>query len=114
MQKHGASPTWMELSLDRSANELRVSARGSRGEQIAARSLRAGLDATAMLRFAAAVQQTAARANPLGPALLADAQAARRGLLDGEIGSLLAVLRAAAGGPLLVRLMVHDPEIQTV
>src|SRR4051794_17405787 len=106
MPKPGTLPTWMELSLDRSATEIRVSARGSRGEQTAPRPLGADQDASALLRFAASVQQAAARARPLAPALLADAQATQRALLAGEIEPLLAVLRAAAGGPLLVRLLV--------
>lgn len=114
MTKPGPLPIWMELSLDRFANEIRVSARGSRGEQTAPRPLGAERDTFAMLRFAASVQQTAARARPLAPELLAEAHAAERALLAGEIAPLFAVLRAAAGRPLLVRLMVHDPELQAV
>lgn len=114
MPKPDAPPTWMELSLDRVVDEIRVSARGSRGEQTAPRSLGASLDAPALLRFAAAVQQAAARGKPLGSAPLADAQAALQGLLGGEIGALLARLREAAGGPLLVRLVLSDAELQAI
>ncbi|APR88373.1 hypothetical protein A7982_13722 [Minicystis rosea] len=91
-----------------------MSARGSRSEQVAPRPLGAGHDAPALFRFAASVQQAAARGRPLGPALLADAQAAQRALLAGEIEPLFAVLRAAAGGPLLVRILIPDPELQSV
>lgn len=114
MPKPGTPPTWIELHIDRAAGELRVSARGSHGEQTAPRPLGAEWGAGAWLRFAASVQQTAAREKPLSPALLADAQAARSALLTGELEPLLAVLRAAAGDPLLVRLMVPDPELQSV
>jgi hypothetical protein len=104
----------MELSLDRAGNEIRVSARGSRSEQTQARPLGAEQDAVAMLRFAASVQQAAERSKPLGPALLDEARAAQRALLAGEIEPLLSRLRAEAGGALLLRLIVHDPELQAV
>jgi hypothetical protein len=107
-------PTSIELRLVRSGDEILVSARGSRGEQTAPRSLGTARNVPAMLRFAASVREAAARGEPLAPALLADAQAAHDALLDGEIGKLHARLTEAAGGPLLVRLMVHDPELQAV
>src|SRR5690349_3634436 len=102
MPKPGAPPIWIELSLDRSASEIRVSARGSRGERIAPRSLGTELDVPSMLSFADAVRQAAARGKPLGPSVIADAQAAERALLADDAGPLLAALREAADGPLLV------------
>src|SRR5262245_22566346 len=106
MPKPGTPPIWMKLSLDRSGDEIRVSACSSRDEETAPRPLDKEWGAAAMLRFANAVRQAAARANPrakpFSPALLADAQAAHRALLAREIEPLLAVLREAAGGALLV------------
>src|SRR5580704_6737876 len=114
MPKPASLPTWIALTLDRTGDEIRASARGSRGEQIAPRPLGAGRGAAAMGGFADAVRQAAARGKPLAPAVVDDAQAAHGAMLAGEIEPLLAVLHAAAGGPLLVRLMVSDPELQAV
>jgi hypothetical protein len=114
MQKQRPPATWIEITLDRRGDEIRVSARGSRGEQTKPRPLGSAQSAAAMLAFADMVRLAAHRAKPLPPALLADAQAAERALLDDAIGPLLSRLREAAGGPLLLRLMVHDPELQAV
>jgi CHAT domain len=65
-------------------------------------------------RFARSVEQAAMRRKPLSRALEAEAQAVWEALLDGEAGELRAKLRAASDGPLLVRWMVHAPELQAV
>ena len=105
---------WMELSIDRIESAIRVSARGSSFEQTKPRTLDEAHAAPAWIHFAAAVQQAAANGKPLAPTLLAQAQAAERALLAGEIETLLATLRPSAAGPLLVRLMLHDPALQAV
>jgi len=112
MNKPAVSPTWIELNIDRSGNEIRVSARGSRGEHIAARPM--SLDAASLLRFASAVERAAAHGQPLDAAVLEDARKIQREVLGGEVNALFSRLKEAAGGPLLVRLLVHDAELQAV
>jgi CHAT domain len=104
----------MELSIDRFDEALRVSARGSRGEQTAPRTLGGVHSVPELQRFAGSVGQAAQRGKPLSNALAAEAQALWQALLDGEAGALCAKLRAASDGPLLVRWMVHAPELQAV
>src|SRR5689334_13960778 len=97
MPKLGTPPTWMELHLDRSGDEIRVRAVGSRGEQTAPQPF-GERGASAMLRFADAVRRAVARGTPFDPALIADAQAIHQALLGGEVGPLHGRLREAAGG----------------
>ncbi len=112
MSNPAVNPTWIELTIDRSGNELRISARGSRGEHIAARPL--GMDRDALLRFAAAVEHAAARGLSLSAAVIHDARAIQRAVLGGEVSALFARLREASAGPLLLRLLLHDNELQAV
>ncbi len=114
MQKQKPPASWMEVCLDRHGDEIRVSARGCRGEQTQPRPLGPEQLASHMLRFAALVQQAASRGKPLLPALLADAQCAERALLDSKIEIIASRLREAASSPLLVRFMVHNRELQSV
>lgn len=104
--------TWIELSFDRVGTEIRISARGSRNEQPDPRSL--GIDRDMLLRFASAVQQAARHGKPLGAATLDTARAIQKAVCDGPVGTLFAKLGEAASGSLLVRLMVHDAELQAV
>jgi hypothetical protein len=113
MPEPGAPPIWMDLSIDRVGDELRVRARGSRGEETSSRPLGAGRGAAAMLDFGASVREAAARRKPLGAAPLAEAQAVHEALREGDVGVLHDRLCEAAGGPLLVRLMIHR-ELQGV
>ncbi|AUX45918.1 uncharacterized protein SOCE26_074200 [Sorangium cellulosum] len=105
---------WLEIDLARAGAEVRAGARGSRGEQTAPHSLGPDLDAEALSRFAVAVRAAAARGRPLAAGLLDTAQALQRAVLDGGIDPLRARLAEAAGGPLLVRLGLHDLELQAV
>ncbi len=114
MQKPKAPSTWLELSIDRHGEALRVSARGSRGEQTPPCLIGSADQVTAMLRFGALVQQAAGHAKPMLPALLTDAQTTGEAVFTGRIGLLASRLREAAGGPLLLRLMVHDPELAAI
>ena len=97
MAKAQASPIWIELSLDRADDDIRIAARGSRTESIPARSLGSQRDIIAMLRFADAVKLAASNTKPLSAALLADAQAIERSMLAGGIEPLLARLRGRGG-----------------
>ncbi len=112
MSKPAVTPVWIELSIDRSGNEIRVSARGSRGEFVPARPL--GLDRDTLLEFSAAVARAASRGQSLSAAVIDESQAIQRAVLGGEVSALFARLREASAGPLLVRLLVHDVELQAV
>ncbi|WP_437682076.1 CHAT domain-containing protein [Sorangium sp. So ce131] len=101
----------MELVLDRAGGDVRASARGSRGEQTAPHPLGPELGAEQLGSFSVAVREAAARGRPLG-ARVETAQALHRAVLRDGIDDLRARLGEAAGGPLLVRLVIHDPGLQ--
>jgi len=105
---------WLEIGLSRIGTEIQVSVRGSRGEQIAPRLLGAGFDVEALRRFALALRSSAQRSRPLSSELLEKAQALHRALLGGEVDALRARLAEAAAGPVVVRLMIPDPDLQAV
>ncbi len=110
MIKATATPIWIEFNVDRAENQVRLSARGSRGEQLPARPMSMDLDA--LLRFASSVQQAAARGKAFSPTLVSEARAIQQAVLDGETSVLFARLKEAAAGPLLMRFLVHDSELQ--
>ncbi|WP_437932801.1 hypothetical protein WMF37_11415 [Sorangium sp. So ce291] len=103
----------MEIVLDRAGGEVRASARGNRGEQTAPHPLGPDLGAEQLGRFSAAVREAAARGRPLGTRV-ETAQELHRAVLRDGIDDLRARLGEAAGGPLLVRLMIHDPGLEEV
>jgi hypothetical protein len=114
MQRGTAPGVWMEIHFDRAGAEVRVTARGSRGEQTAPLPLGADLTAAHLGSFAAAVQAKAARGRPLG-ALLEQAQAIHRAVVREGIHEVRARLgEAAASAPLLLRLQIHDAELKAV
>ncbi|AUX42468.1 hypothetical protein SOCE26_039010 [Sorangium cellulosum] len=92
---------------------MRASARGSRGEQTAPHPLGPELGAVQLGSFSVAVREAAARGRPLG-ARVETAQALHCAVLRDGIHDLRARLGEAAGGPLLVRLVIHDPGLQEV
>lgn len=104
------SPIWLELHLDRTGTDIQISARGSRGEQLAARTWRVGPDALA--RFGSTLQKAGEQGRPLDAAAMTEAQSFYQSLLEGEVGVLFAKLQEAAQGPLLVRLFMHDADLQ--
>jgi len=106
------SPTWLELHIDRTGAEIQISARGSRGEQLAARKLQ--LEPERWPKFSRAVQTAAAQSQSLSNEVRAEAQAFQARILEGEIGPLFAKLQEAAQGPLLVRFFIHDSELQAL
>jgi len=103
---------WFELQVDRAGNEIRITTRGSADVGTAPQSFALGLDE--LQRFARSVQHAAKSRMPLASEQLAQAQAIQQVILEGEIGALFHRLRQAAGGSLLLRLAVHDPELQAM
>nr|MCU0687110.1 CHAT domain-containing protein [Polyangiaceae bacterium] len=114
----GTSPLWLEISLDRVGDEVRVSARGSQGQRTDVRPLGGGFDVPALRGYAASVREAARRGEALSPELLGQGRALHRALLEGEVGELHSELRGrldqAAAGRLVVRLVVHDDELKAV
>lgn len=106
--------TWMGMDLTCAGAEVRVSARGSRDERTAPRTLGPDFGVESLTRFAASVRNAAARARPLPAGLLETARALRHALLGAEEGTLRGRLTEAARGPLLLRLGLPDPELQAV
>jgi hypothetical protein len=105
----------MELTFDRAGADVRVSARGSRGEQTSPHALGREWDAASLARFADGVRAAAARGRPLDARLLERASALHHAVLDGEIGDMRVRLgEGDAGAPLLVRLTIRDAELQAV
>jgi hypothetical protein len=109
---HESSATaWLELEIDRAGPDLRVSARGSRDERPAPH--RFG-EWAALQAFSAAIGAAAARARPAS-ASLENARLLYRALFDNGAEQLRVRLTEAAGGaPLLLRLLVRDPELQSI
>ncbi len=109
---HETSATaWLEIEIDRAGPELRISARGSRDERPAPH--RFGEDA-ALQAFAAGIGAAASRGRPAS-ASLANARLLYRALFDGGTEQLRARLTEAAGGaPLLLRLLVREPALQSI
>lgn len=102
---------WMEIEIERAGADLRITARGSRDERPAPHLLGPGAPLSS---FAAGVRAMAARGRLLG-AHLAEAKELHRALFrDGAEHLRTRLAEAAAGQPLLVRLLVRDPELQAV
>lgn len=102
---------WMEIEIERAGADLRITARGSRDERPAPHLLGPGAPLSS---FAAGVRAMASRGRLLG-AHLAEAKELHRALFrDGALHLLTRLAEAAAGQPLLVRLLVRDPELQAV
>jgi hypothetical protein len=114
MQSSGDPFAWMDISLDRAGEDIRVSARGSRGEQTAPRPLGADFTVPRLEQFTASVRNAAARGVPLSARILAEARAIERALMGSDIALLLARLREAAKRPLLVRVSASDKALQAV
>ncbi|HRI63404.1 MAG TPA: CHAT domain-containing protein, partial [Polyangium sp.] len=106
------APIWLELIIDRAGNDVRISARGSRDEQVEFRSL--GIAYDALIDFAMNLEKAATYGQPLTAELLATARAIHEAVTDGEIGLLLGRLTEAAQGSLLVRFLIHDPTLKSV
>jgi hypothetical protein len=104
----------MELDLDRQGVEVWVGARSSRLERVEPHPLGLELGAEPLATFAAGVRDAAARGRPVSASLLAKAHALHGAIFRDGLGELRARLGEAAGGPLLLRLMVSDAELQAV
>jgi len=100
--------------MTRAGAEIRLSARGSRGEQTAPSPIGQGLDFEACQKFGAAIRGLAMRGKAVPAETLEVAQSLFRGALRPEIDGLKARLMEAAAGPLLLRLTLPEAEIAAI
>ncbi len=105
---------WMDIDISQENGGIRIGARGSRGEQCTPRPLGQGLDVEALMRFGAATRESAARGRAPSMALLEQANALFRGVFGTDLETLRARLSEAAEGPLLLKLSLHDRELQAI
>jgi hypothetical protein len=106
---------WIDIEISRAGGEICAGARGSRNETIITRSLGAGFTAERLIQFAERVRNAALRGRPFGSELLDDNHAIHEAVLSPDIAGVLKRLRDLAGGaPVLVRLLVADPDLQGV
>jgi hypothetical protein len=106
---------WLELDLDTSGDEVRVSARGSRGERPPAHAISPEQGFDALQAFANKVGRAVRGGKSLDPAAVSDSQALHEEVFKGELRDVLVRLgEASKGGPLLVRLFTRDRALQTI
>ncbi|WP_437850968.1 CHAT domain-containing protein [Sorangium sp. So ce363] len=106
---------WLEIELDISGTEVRVSARGSRGERPPAHAISAEQGFDALQTFASKVGRAVRGGKSLDPAAVSDSQVLHEEFFKGELRDVLVRLgEASKGGPLLVRLFVRDQALQTI
>src|SRR5262245_47981212 len=102
---------WIEIEVEQTGAGLRISARGSRNERPAPHLFSSTIS---LHGFTDGVLSAARRGRPLG-ARIAEAKEIYQALFREGAERLRACLaEASAGAPLLVRLMIHDPELQAV
>lgn len=99
-------PVWLELTLDCVGDDVRVSARGSRGENHLPRTL--AVQRAALLQFASAVEHAARHGQPLPDSVVAQAQAFQKAVLSDDVGKLFSSLQSSSDEPLFLRLLVHQ------
>ena len=110
-----ARSAWLEIDLEAQGEEVRVGARGSRGERPRTRDLAQEHGAAALRAFSAAVARAARAGRPLDPAGLAAARALHEALFQGELRDVLARMVELAGpAPVLVRLFAHAKSLSAV
>ncbi|KYF67852.1 CHAT domain-containing protein [Sorangium cellulosum] len=106
---------WLEIELDISGTEVRVSARGSRGERPPAHAISPEQGFDALQTFASKVGRAVRGGKSLDPAAVSDSQVLHAEVFKGELRDVLVRLgEASKGGPLLVRLFVRDRALQTI
>ncbi|WP_437901455.1 CHAT domain-containing protein [Sorangium sp. So ce124] len=106
---------WLEIELDISGDEVRVSARGSRGERPAGHAISSERGLDALQAFANKVGRAVRGGKSLDPAAVSDSQALHEGVFKGELRDVLVRLgEVSKGGPLLVRLFAREHALQAI
>ncbi|WP_437675464.1 CHAT domain-containing protein [Sorangium sp. So ce131] len=112
-----AAPLWMEIEIEPAGAELRVVARGSRGERPAPRTLGSAVSVARLQGFARDVGRAVEAREHLDAHTLGEAQALHEALFQGELRDVATRLEAAATDrkqPLLQRLLIRDARLQAV
>jgi len=108
-----SSRSWLEIDVERNGAELRARGLGSRHEQPGLHPLGPALTPGSLDALAGRLEAAAERGLPLDPALLRQVQSLHQALFQGDFQDVLARLReAAAGGPVLLRLMLQENDLQ--
>jgi hypothetical protein len=106
---------WLEIELDTSGEEVRVSARGSRGERPAPHTLSPERGFDALQSLASKVGRAVRGGRALDAQVVSDCQALHEEVLSGELRDVLARLgEASKDGRLLVRLFARDRSLHGV
>lgn len=108
---------WLELEITAQGENIRVAARGSRGERAREQALGEGFTAAKLQAFRVGVGNAIARVQPLEGEFLEQARALHEALFAGEVRDLYVRLAGVAADQkqrLLVRLMIQDPALQAV
>jgi CHAT domain-containing protein len=105
--------SWLEIDIERSGAGLMARTLGSRLEQPGLHPLGSDLTSDSLHALAGRLKAAALSGNPLTPELISEVQAIHRALFQGDLQEVLARLReAAGGGPVLLRLMLQEEELQ--
>lgn len=100
---------WIELDIETKGEEVRVGARGSRGERPPARSLPDSHGFDALQSFANKIGRAVRGGKQLDPTLVEAGQSIFQEIFQGDIRDILARMQEAAKeGPLLIRIFTHD------
>jgi hypothetical protein len=106
---------WVEIELEPAGALVRATARGSRGQRPAPRSLGAELTRERLDLFAQKVGAAVGAGRALGAPLLVEAQALYDALFQGELRDVVTRLsESSSSGRLLIRLMIRDRALQGV
>ncbi|OJT23513.1 hypothetical protein BO221_16005 [Archangium sp. Cb G35] len=106
---------WLEIVLERNEDGMRALAVGGRGEQPTPVLLGPGFSPESLKQFSQAVRIAASKGQQLDDAWRERAQVLHHDLFREDIQTVWARLQEAAdGGPVLLRLMLHAGELQSV
>jgi hypothetical protein len=108
---------WMEIEIRAQGESVRVSARGCRGERAREQELGGGFTLAKLLAFRVGVGNAIARAKALEGDVLTQARGLYDALFTGEVRDLYVRLSSVASDQkqrLLVRLMIEEPNLQSV
>jgi len=106
---------WVEIEIDASGDDVRVTGRGCRGERPPPHLLGPAIRRDRLDAFARGVGRAAQAGAPLTPALLADAHALHDAVLRGELRDVVVrIAESSAAGRVLLVLMVRDAALQAI
>jgi len=117
-----SAPTWLEIEIETIGDDVRISARGSRGERPPPHTLGADQGSDALTNFSNKVSRAVRARKELDPAVIELAHALHAEVVKGELRDILARLtdpsRHRSDDPrenrLLVRLFVRDRALLAV